>query len=223
MPKPTFHNLPDAKRQRIIDAAIDEFAAVPYAKANLDRIVAAAQISKGSMYQYFANKADLYRYLLTAYLPARKMAAIDPSIADPDASVWETLERAFIAGVRFAAAEPRLTLLGARFLRDHELEPELAVVSQQNKVAADAWLKMLLERGQRRGELRDDLDLAVTAGFLAHALGEGMLDQIARRLGMTYEALLETPDATTRLSDEQLLTLVRSVTRLFREGVGAGC
>ncbi len=220
MPKSTFHNLSVEKRQRIIDAAIDEFSAVPYAKATLDRIVEAAGISKGSMYHYFAGKADLYRWLLTEYVPARKMEAIGAMAPPTEASVWDVLEHAFLAGVRFAAAAPRLTRLGLRFLRDHEIEPELAAIRHQHRAAGDAWLRALLTDAQQKGDLRADLDISMASGFLAHALGEGMLDQLARHLDLTLQGFFEHPDATQTLSDDELLTLVRRVTRLFREGAG---
>ena len=35
MPKDTFFNLPEEKRERIIDAAIDEFATYPYHQARV--------------------------------------------------------------------------------------------------------------------------------------------------------------------------------------------
>ena len=60
MPKPTFHNLPKDKQSRIIDAAIDEFASVPFDAASVNRIVRGAKIAKGSFYQYFENMVDLY-------------------------------------------------------------------------------------------------------------------------------------------------------------------
>lgn len=221
MPKPTFFNLPDEKRQRIIDAAVLEFSRHPYARATLDRIVETAGVSKGSMYQYFAGKADLYRWLLTDYMTQKKMAAIGASAPPPGTSVWVVLEQAFLAGVRFAAAEPALTRLGVRFLRDHEQEPALAAVSAQNDAMAEAWLSGLLTDAVARGELREDLDITVTTVFLAHALGQGMLDQLARRLGLTLHQLFENPDLTGTLSDEALLDLVRTVTRLLRDGAGA--
>lgn len=221
LPKPTFHNLSPQKRQRIVDAAIDEFSTQPYARATLDRIVAAAGISKGSMYQYFEGKVDLYRWLLIEHTTERKLAAIGADAPEPGASVWEVLEAAFLAGARFAAAEPRLTLLGVRFLRDHELEPELDAISRQHKAAADAWMIALLQRAQRRGELRAELDLPTVAGLLSHALGEGMLDQIARRLDLSLAELLEQPQEVQALSQDDLAMLVRNVTRLFRDGAGA--
>lgn len=220
MPKPTFDNLPPDKRQRIIDAAIDELSAVPYAKATLDRIVDAAGISKGSMYQYFRGKADLYRWLLTDHLTSRKMAAIGASPPPPDATIWEVLEHAYLAGVRFAAAEPGLTRLGVRFLRDHELEPELAEVSHQNQLQADAWLTGLLTRARDRGELRPDVDIPMASAVLGHTFGEGMLDHLARRLGMTLTQLLAEPDAVQRLSEDELRDLVRALARMFRDGIG---
>ena len=222
MPKPTFHNLPDAKRQRIIDAAIEEFASQPYAKATLDNIVAAAGISKGSMYQYFGGKSDLYQWLLTSYMAEKKMAAIGAEAPPPDASVWVILESAFLAGVHFSVAEPQLTRLGARFMRDYEQEPELAAISAANKAAGAAWLTGLMEMGKARGELRADLDVPIAVSFLAHALGEGIVEQLARLLGMSLSEYLAHPEATKGLDDQQLLDLVRGVTRLFRDGAGTG-
>ena len=64
MPNPTFFNLPDAKRQGIVDCAIAEFAANDYDSASISNIVKQAKIAKGSFYQYFEDKKDLYLYLV---------------------------------------------------------------------------------------------------------------------------------------------------------------
>lgn len=220
MPKPTFFKLPEPKRARIVAAAIDEFASVAYAKATLDNIVEAAGISKGSMYQYFAGKADLYRWLLSDVMGARKGEAIAAHAPGPEASLWEVLESAFLAGLRFALAEPQLTRLGARFMRDAG-EPELEQIAAANAAAGQAYIANLLEVSKAKGELRSDLDIAVTSRFIAHALGEGMLEQIAGRLGMSLQEYLATPDATQRLSEEEIVQLVRHVIGLLRDGAGA--
>lgn len=65
MPKDTFFNLPAEKRERIVNAAIDQIAAYHYDRVTINRIVGAAGIPKGSFYQYFENKDDLYVYLFT--------------------------------------------------------------------------------------------------------------------------------------------------------------
>ena len=65
MPKQTFFNLAEEKRNVIIDAAIDEFAEYGLENASTNRIVENSGISKGSFYQYFEDKQDVFMYLLT--------------------------------------------------------------------------------------------------------------------------------------------------------------
>ncbi|MFT8878425.1 TetR/AcrR family transcriptional regulator [Oenococcus sp.] len=62
MPKETFYNLSEEKRQRILRAAQNEFARVPLAEAKVARIVLDAGIPRGSFYQYFDDISDLYHY-----------------------------------------------------------------------------------------------------------------------------------------------------------------
>ncbi|MRR31852.1 TetR/AcrR family transcriptional regulator [bacterium] len=51
MPKPTFFNLPPEKREKIIDAAVEEFAQNGLENASTNRIVENSGISKGSFYR----------------------------------------------------------------------------------------------------------------------------------------------------------------------------
>ena len=64
MPKDTFFNLPGDKRTLICDVAIDEFADHPFDQASVNRIVAKSGIAKGSFYQYFEDKEDLFLYII---------------------------------------------------------------------------------------------------------------------------------------------------------------
>lgn len=64
MPSATFFNLPEEKRQRLIEVAWDEMTAVSFDKVSINRIIQNANISRGSFYQYFADKADLLHFLL---------------------------------------------------------------------------------------------------------------------------------------------------------------
>ena len=58
MPSATFFNLPEEKRQRLIEVAWDEMTAVSFDKVSINRIIQNANISRGSFYQYFADKAE---------------------------------------------------------------------------------------------------------------------------------------------------------------------
>lgn len=56
----TFFNLADEKRERILRCAVSEFCSRSYEKTSINRIIENAAIPKGSFYQYFDNKDDLY-------------------------------------------------------------------------------------------------------------------------------------------------------------------
>lgn len=56
-------NLEPEKRERIINAALDEFARKKYKNASTNEIVKKANISKGLLFHYFNNKKSLYLFL----------------------------------------------------------------------------------------------------------------------------------------------------------------
>ncbi len=62
--KPAFFQLPAEKSAAVVDAALTEFGANDFDSASLDRIVAAARISKGGLYEYIASKDDLYLHCM---------------------------------------------------------------------------------------------------------------------------------------------------------------
>ena len=64
MPKDTFLNLPEDKQQKIFKEAINEFADKGYEKGNIGQIAKRAGVSKGSMYQYFEDKKELFMYCM---------------------------------------------------------------------------------------------------------------------------------------------------------------
>ena len=64
MPTERFHRLPEAKRQAIREAALKEFARVPFDKASINQIIRNADISRGSFYTYFEDKQDVVEFLL---------------------------------------------------------------------------------------------------------------------------------------------------------------
>ncbi|WP_100011557.1 TetR family transcriptional regulator [Lentibacillus sediminis] len=64
MPKTTFYNLHQEKRDTLIEAAEKEFCRVPVFEASISNIVKEAGVPRGSFYQYFENKEDAFFYLL---------------------------------------------------------------------------------------------------------------------------------------------------------------
>lgn len=67
MPTSTFENLSDDKKERIIAGAMKEFSSHSLNNASISNIVKYSQISRGSFYQYFEDKDDLYLYLIKKF------------------------------------------------------------------------------------------------------------------------------------------------------------
>ncbi len=59
-----FFTLAKDKQQRIINAAIEEFAKDHYKYVNTEKIALKAGISKGLLFHYFKNKQTLYNYIV---------------------------------------------------------------------------------------------------------------------------------------------------------------
>jgi AcrR family transcriptional regulator len=64
MPKQTFFNLPEEKKHIILRAARLEFSRVSFEEAAIANIIKTAKIPRGSFYQYFENKEDLFIFMM---------------------------------------------------------------------------------------------------------------------------------------------------------------
>ena len=58
-----FHELEPQKKERIINAALDEIASKGFKKASTNAIVEKAGISKGTLFYYFSSKEELFDFL----------------------------------------------------------------------------------------------------------------------------------------------------------------
>jgi AcrR family transcriptional regulator len=80
-----FLNLDQEKQDRIINAAIKEFAQKGYDNASTNEIVKEAGISKGLLFHYFKNKKQLYLFLKDHFMDLlTKEFYQKVTFADPD-------------------------------------------------------------------------------------------------------------------------------------------
>lgn len=64
MCRETFRRLPEEKRTRFLEAAWGEFTRVGIEDVSINQIVQKAGVPRGSFYQYFSDKGDLFTYLM---------------------------------------------------------------------------------------------------------------------------------------------------------------
>ena len=215
MPKKTFENLPEEKRTQIQEVALDEFARQPFAQASLSKIVARLGIAKGSIYQYFDNKLDLAKWLITE-AGRQKARFIDAPMSPEPGEFFDWLELALDGGMRFAARRPKIARLGQRMLRGHD--PAMAgFASRARKVGLEIMVGYIKE-AQLHREIRDDADPEIVA-VMVGAMQNSALELLATKAGeASVEALFEH-EGLAQFSDEEIAEVTHELMRFFRRGV----
>ncbi len=178
MPKPTFLNLPDEKRQVIEAAAIDAFAARGFEAASISRIVEQAGIAKGSFYQYFESKQDLFMHLVD--LAASEKRAFFQHLPPPESSMdfFSYLRWLFAAGYAYAAVQSKLNQAVSRVLFGEGLF--LGEAFREIRAATSRMFAEMIRQAAERGDLDPAVDPAVAAFVvetLLNALGLFILSQ----------------------------------------------
>ena len=77
MPKELYFKIDEEKRDRIYQAAFQEFSNNKFNEASINQIVKNSDISRGSFYQYFEDKQDIYFYILDTILEKETYSYIE--------------------------------------------------------------------------------------------------------------------------------------------------
>lgn len=175
MPKSTFFNLPAEKRALVEQAAIDEFARRGFQAASITQIVAAAGIAKGSFYQYFEDKRDLFLHLVER--AAQEKAAYFQSRPPPQGlDFFDSLRWLFEAGYAYAAEQSPLNQAVSRVLFGEGLY--LGEMFAEVRAASARAFTGMIEQALANGRIDPGVDPSVAAFMvetLLNALGPFLL------------------------------------------------
>lgn len=158
LPKDTFFNLPDSKRVMIENAAINEFAEYGYENASINRIVEKCNIAKGSYYQYFEDKRDMFLHIMKM-IGERKLQYVTPTLQNPQEHDFFTLIREiYMSGLRFATDNIKLANIANQLMKNTN-SPIYKDLISENMGSTTEVYENLLRLAQQRGEVRQDIDV----------------------------------------------------------------
>ena len=178
------------RRERILAAAADQFAARPFQLVSMDDVAAAAAMGKATLYRYFPSKEDLY------------VAVFDQVLNE----LSRRLESAVALGGTPTAILTRVIATAAPTLAEHfralrAADDDVAKAAERKRRlfrsrrgAITAWIEQAIEAGIAAGEFRP---IKPSAG--AHML-----------VGMIWTLSANIPDAPG--------TVAEIVTDLFLNG-----
>lgn len=170
----------ESTRAAILDAAEVLFYQQGVSRTTLEKIAAAANVTRGAIYWHFQNKADLFNAMLERVrLPFQHLLdALDNNTSDEP---FGQIRQLYINGLQLIASSEQhhrvLTIVFHRCEYIDELNP---AVNQQDQLdeQAVAVLQRAFERAQQAGSLREGVSPRLAAmsmhmyvgGIISHFL-----------------------------------------------------
>ena len=159
------------KKNRIIEAAVVVFAQKGYASATVADIAARAEIGKGTIYEYFASKEDLF-FAVFEWFKTQTEAAAKVNIAvlgdsaakrleaisDSLMGMWEDIAEVFTLTMEFWAASSSLQM-------QDRFKSNFRKMYQKFR----GVVKSLIDEGIKRGEFRPGINSESVAAALVGA------------------------------------------------------
>jgi TetR/AcrR family transcriptional regulator len=169
----TFLNLPEAKQEKILDAALAEFADKGYEQASVNVMVSTSGIAKGSLYQYFTDKKGIFLYIFDFAISRVRRTLVKVKEETAGEDFFTRLEKSLLTGVDFIRRHPRIYNVYLKILFDQRVPEREKLLKAVRQFAAD-YLGSLVRQGVTRGEIRADLP-EPTVIFLLDALFDRFL------------------------------------------------
>ena len=189
-------------RQAVLESALDVFSEKGFAKATFDEIAMRSGFTKGAVYWYFRNKADLLAALIVEYLQ-RKRAEILPRL--PKGNTLDDLLEYFVIWAGAGKEDIRFAKFN-RFIVCQMEWSEMIIdrVDKNLNIIKDFHLekinKVLLE-SDKNGILKDGLNLAE----LQHVI-------LASYIGIMFSTL-------SKRHDYDMVEIVRTGLGLLFDGI----
>ena len=165
--KPTFLNIPQEKREKILSVAVNEFAHNGFENANINTIAKKAEVSVGSLYKYFDTKTDLF--LTSVDYALKNLEIIMETIVESNEDVMVKLEKLVRVAIEFSRRNTVLIKLYNEVTSESKAELVKEIAERVESVTSQAYKKAVVE-GQVAGEIRTDIDPGMAAFFVDNLL-----------------------------------------------------
>lgn len=179
MPTQTFFNLQQEKKDKIIEAAINEFTRHPFKTASIATIVREADIPRGSFYQYFQDKKDIYLYIINLIVEQKKQRFLPIFAKAEEYTFFEMFEAMVDAGIQLAVDNPRYQMIMEHFLKDEDIKNEMM---EEGESMAVSIYGAMLQRAIAKGEIREDINIEVVT-IMLQTMSVNVADQFFKRRG----------------------------------------
>jgi AcrR family transcriptional regulator len=203
IPTETFNNLSKDKKDRIINAAINEFAEQDFEHSKLSRIIKDSKIPRGSMYQYFEDKLDLYIYIF-GIIRDEKLVYMRDLLPNPEVLPFvELFRELYKRGIKFALDNPKYASIGLNLFKSRGLAYEKLL--KDNLELAKKFYVDYIETDKKLGRIDPNIDSGVFADLVLDMTSNIVLDE------------LEINDL--EVSTKKMMHRVDQIIYIFKKGI----
>lgn len=216
MPTETFLNLADEKRQAFIETALKEFADNNYDSASINKIIKELNIARGSVYQYFTDKLDLWLYL-KEYAELQKIRYIQSIDRNQYPDFWTYYEDLFAKGIHFEMEQPTCS----RFLYRigyKESSKDVSGYIDQWKMKAKEIFTMWVDDEKKNGSINKIIRTEIAVQFIlsmSSSIGELIQTKYAKAIERNFAS--EKPLFAE--SKEEYEILVKELIQLLKKAL----
>lgn len=175
MPKQTFYSIEEGKRKRIVDAFLIEFSTHTYDDASVSNVVRKLEIAKGSIYQYFEDKLDVFKYLIGECVKV-KMAYIGHLAREDYDDFWTYFRELYIHGCHFDRDHPKESHF-LHSLTQNLNSPSVKDVYNEMLQQTVAGFEAMIRKEITLGLFRDDQSVE-TMAYLLYKVGVSIMEQL---------------------------------------------
>lgn len=165
--KPTFENIPEEKRLKILNVAVDEFANKGFENANINTIAKRSQVSVGSLYKYFDTKVDLF--LTSVNYGIGCLEEILGEIVMSETDIAVKLENLMRAAINFSRKNSVMIKLYNEFTTESNSELGKQLARRMESITSQAYKQAIIQ-AQVAGDIRTDIDPGMAAFLVDNIL-----------------------------------------------------
>lgn len=199
MPKDTFKNLDKKRQEKIFNAAINEFSIRRFSEASINKIIKDANIARGSFYQYFRDKEDIFDYMMNRLIIEKSVVLQNQKI-DIEADFFDMFLTSTFTAIRWGKQNPKYNSIGVLITRD-----DSPAMKKYNTFTEKGYQHFIsyIDRDKERGNISKDID------------GKLLVDML---MGLSRETMLKLyleEDA----DEEQLISQLKTMCNIVKKGV----
>ncbi|MDM5234126.1 TetR/AcrR family transcriptional regulator [Lysinibacillus pakistanensis] len=204
LPSSTFFNLPKEKKLKILEVSMAEFSEHGYQESSISSIIKKAEIPRGSFYQYFEDKLDLYKYVVEQVGIKKHEYSQYLTQITSEMKFIDIVRNLFIGGIHFYRKHPDMAKIANDLILNSDQDLKKSLLGEEDK-KSNEFFHTLINESKKKHEIDQRLNNE-TIILLIQTLNLSLVQNFINKSGNDY-----FDDKLFSLIDEMMLFLEKGL------------